>query len=145
MDTNVLLSSSRYCFMSSVEMDVRIVIAYRRWCCYYSTIIGIRGRVNCTGLCNGLHDLGILVLFPEGLRNFLLSASSRLAVRPCEPYIQWILRVISSLVKPPERESGHSNLVSRSSIDSGVWLVPRGPLSTVGQWARKHAEYWISL
>lgn len=100
------------------------------------TIIGRRGRVNLIGLCNGLHDLGILVLFPEELRNFLLSATSRLALRPTEPYLQRKTRAFSSLVKPSVRENDHSNLVSRLrlSIASVVESVPSV------QWVRSPAN-----
>jgi hypothetical protein len=93
-----------------------------------------------------LHDLGILVLFPAELRDFLLSETSRLTLRPTEPYIRWIPGALSFPIKAPEREADHSYLVSRLRLSgaSGGETVPLDSAArwgSIGQGAPKRAEY----
>jgi len=44
----------------------------------------------------------------QGLEFFLLAIMSRSAVRPTKPLIQWVLGVLSPVVKWPGHEADHS-------------------------------------
>jgi hypothetical protein len=45
---------------------------------------------------------------PRGNKNFHFSMSSRQALRPTQPPIQWVPGALSMGVKQPGREAGHS-------------------------------------
>jgi hypothetical protein len=56
-----------------------------------------------------LDDRAIGVRSPAGERIFSLTSVSRLALRPTQPPVQWVLRVLSPGVKArPGRDADHS-------------------------------------
>jgi hypothetical protein len=52
-----------------------------------------------------LIDNGIGVRFPEGAAHFLLATASRLAVKPTQLPVQWVLVGLSLGIKRQEREA----------------------------------------
>jgi hypothetical protein len=55
----------------------------------------------------GLDDWGVRSSRTGRLKNFLFSTSSRPALRPTQPRIQWVPEVFSLEVKRSGREAGH--------------------------------------
>jgi hypothetical protein len=59
------------------------------------------------GLGYGLDDRGSRVRFPVGLGIFLFTTTSKKALGPIQPPIQWITGVLSLGVKQSGREADH--------------------------------------
>jgi hypothetical protein len=60
-----------------------------------------------------------------GVKNFLLSTSSRLALGLTQPHIQWVLGALSPGVKRPGREADHSP--STSAEVKKMWIYTCTP------------------
>jgi hypothetical protein len=79
----------------------------------------IRNRVSAVGIETGygLENRGVGVRVPVGSRIF--STSSRLALRPTQPPIQWVTGALSQGVKRLAREADHSPPASARSRKLG--------------------------
>jgi hypothetical protein len=64
----------------------------------------------------GLVGRRVGVRIPDRACDFLFSVTSRLALRPAHPPIQWALGVPSTGIKRQEHEADHSPLLSRSRM-----------------------------
>jgi hypothetical protein len=65
---------------------------------------------------------------PCKVKNFLCSTSSRPALRPTQPPIQWVLGALSPGAKRPGREADHSPLtVSEGTKLGSMHLLPHTP------------------
>jgi hypothetical protein len=62
--------------------------------------------------------------FRQGQQYFLFSKTSRLALGPTQPPIQWVPGVIYPRVKQQRREAGHSPPSSTEVKNGGVILPP---------------------
>jgi hypothetical protein len=63
----------------------------------------------------GLDDRGVGVRVPVGSRIFFYSTSSRPALGPMQPLIQWVSRALSPGVKRPGSEADHKPPTSGST------------------------------
>jgi hypothetical protein len=65
--------------------------------------------------------------FRRGLRVFLFTTSSRKALVPTQPPIQWVPRAISLGLKQPWREADHSR-PSSAEVKEGVKIYHHSPI-----------------
>jgi hypothetical protein len=61
----------------------------------------------------GLEDRMIEVRIPAGVGIFLFTTTSRTALRPTQPPIQWVPEALSLGVKRPGSEANHLHLMPR--------------------------------
>jgi hypothetical protein len=75
---------------------------------------------------NCLRDgLGDRILSPCKVKNFIFSMSSKPALGPTQPPIQWLLRALSPGVKRPGPEANHS-LPTRAKVKK-MWIYTSIP------------------
>jgi hypothetical protein len=77
-------------------------------------IVSIVRWDSAVGIATGywLDDRGVGVRVPVGVKNFYFSMSSRPALGPTKPPIEWVPEALSPGVKRRSREADHSPLAS---------------------------------
>jgi hypothetical protein len=79
----------------------------------------------CRATSYGLDDRGVGFRVPVGSRNFLFSTSSRPAMEPIQPPIQWVPGAICTGIKRPGREADHS--LPNSTEVKKIWIYTTTP------------------
>jgi hypothetical protein len=90
-------------------------------------IFNIRSRDSSVGIATGywLENREVGVRVPVKVKNFLFFTSSRPALGPTQPPIQWVPGALSQGVKPPGREADHS--LSASAEVKKTWIYTSTP------------------
>jgi hypothetical protein len=124
---------SKSWFMIKQTAKCPILLAVLKMCKSRDSSVGI-------ALGYGLDDRGSRVRFPRGLEIFLFTTTSRTALGPTQPPIQWVPGALSLGVKQPGREADHSP-PSSTEVKECVELYLHSPQYAFMAWCLvKHRD-----